>query len=154
MSPPSTRDHLGQAALIAAGLHGALGVLLGAYAAHGMEGAFDDEAVGWVELGSRYQLVHAAALAGVGVARPAAAARPVTLALAVAVLGLATGPLLFSGALYAMGLGGLLGAAVLAPFGGLALIVGWIGVLAAGLAWRGPAPMTGGGGGRPNGRRG
>jgi len=113
---------------IIGGLLGALGVGLGAFGAHGLEGALADHADGphlleiWGTAG-RYHLIHALALLGVA-AHPRRPAVPGVLFVA--------GILLFSGSLYLMpllslGVGGSwswLGA--ITPLGGLAFISGWI----------------------------
>ena len=118
--------------LVFAAVHGAIAVTLGAYAAHGMAAGFAASAVALVETGSRYGLAHAVALLAV-----AAIARrirgPAGAALAVAGWSFALGPLLFAGSLYAVALGGLAGFGALAPFGGAAMILGWLAVLAAGV---------------------
>jgi uncharacterized membrane protein YgdD (TMEM256/DUF423 family) len=119
-----------RAFLLFAGLHGAVAVALGAYAAHGMSGRFSDRAVDLVETGSGYGLAHATALVAVAAARGRVAG-PAGAALAVAGWGFALGALLFAGALHAMALTGIAGFGAVAPFGGAGLIAGWIAVLAA-----------------------
>lgn len=110
-----------------AGLHGAVAVALGAFAAHGMT---DPAAVEWVETASRYQLVHAVALLGLGIAGTSGAERRLGLAAA----GFALGPVLFSGALYGIAVTGWRGLGAVAPVGGVAMILGWLAVAAAGLS--------------------
>lgn len=124
-------------ALIAAGLHGAIAVMLGAYAAHGMERAFAPRAVAWVDTGSRYQLVHAAALAALGVLSVLAPAGWPHRAVRVAVWAFVLGPALFAGALYGLAFTGQGWFGAVAPFGGVGMILGWCAVIAAGLAWAG-----------------
>lgn len=126
--------------LVLAGVYGAAAVALGAFAAHGMAVRFGPEAVGWVDTGSRYQMVHAAALAAVAVAIGSAVRRRARLPLAVAGWSLASGGLLFPGALYALAFTGIGGFGAVAPVGGAALIVGWIALAIAGLTWRAPGP--------------
>lgn len=122
-------------ALIAAGLHGAVAMLLGAYAAHGMERAFAPRAVAWVETGSRYQLIHAVALAAAAVLAALVPGRWPRRAVRMAVWAFALGPLLFAGALYGLAFTAQGWFGAVAPFGGLGMILGWCALAAAGLAW-------------------
>ena len=120
-----------------AGLHGAVAVSLGAYAAHGMAARYDVVAIAWVDTGSRYQLIHAAALAAVAFLAGAAPAGWARRWLALAGTGFALGALLFAGALYGLAFTGLRSFGAVAPFGGTALILGWALLIPAGAAWRG-----------------
>ncbi len=109
----SARDPLGGLAA----LSGALAVGAGAFGAHGAHGM----AAELLKTGAQYQAVHAiAALVALG--------RPLG---RVAGWCFVAGGAAFAGSLYALALGapGLVG--VVTPFGGLALIVGWV-VLAVG----------------------
>jgi len=103
---------------------GLLGVGLGAFGAHGLEGALEGlgadeltERLSWWETAAQYHLVHAVSIcaiaAGLG-ARGRGAA-----------LAMALGVLVFSGTLYAMGLGGPRWLGAITPIGGVALMVGW-----------------------------
>lgn len=124
-------------ALIVAGLHGAIAVALGAFAAHGMERAFPPRAVGWVETGSHYELVHAVALAAAAVLAGLAPGDGARRAVNAAVWGFALGPALFAGALYGLAFTGQGWFTAVAPFGGLAMILGWCALIVAGAAWAG-----------------
>jgi uncharacterized membrane protein YgdD (TMEM256/DUF423 family) len=115
-------------ALIFGGLAGASAVILGAFAAHGLENRLNKQALDWIETGVRYQMWHALALIG-GAALMAWKPGP---ALSVAAIGWAGGIVLFSGALYLLAFTGARGFAHVAPFGGFALIAGW-----AALIWHG-----------------
>lgn len=121
--------------LVMAGLHGALSVALGAYAAHGMAEA-DASVASLMEKATRYQMVHAVALLAVGglqIIGPSLG-RPVRwLALSGALFAL--GLVLFPGALYAIALGGL-PMAWLAPYGGISMILGWLVLTLAAWSWR------------------
>jgi uncharacterized membrane protein YgdD (TMEM256/DUF423 family) len=111
--------------LIWAGIHGFFGVAMGAFAAHALKNRLSPEALGWVETGSRYQLIHALAL------------------LALAALGeklgekslgrmgweFSMGALVFSGSLYAMALTNLRWLGAVTPLGGLLLLLGWLGLI-------------------------
>ncbi|HUT47961.1 MAG TPA: DUF423 domain-containing protein [Alphaproteobacteria bacterium] len=112
-------------ALIFGGLAGAAAVLLGAFAAHGLEKRLDRQALDWIETGVRYQMWHALALMG-GAALMAWKPRP---ALSVAVISWAAGIVLFSGALYLLAFTGNRAFAHVAPFGGIAFIAGWAAVV-------------------------
>ncbi len=100
-----------------AALSGAVAVAAGAFGAHGAHGLPAE----LLKTGAQYQIVHAiAALVALG--------RPLGRAAGWCFVG---GGALFAGSLYALALGAphLVGA--ITPFGGLALIVGWV-VLAVG----------------------
>src|SRR5690606_26141701 len=105
---------------LAAGLLGLAGVAIGAVAAHALA---DPHAATVVERASLYQILHAMALLVI-------AGQPGRFALA-ARCAFMVGIALFCGGLYLRYLGGLAPAGVLAPYGGMALMLGW---LLAGLA--------------------
>jgi len=121
-------------ALIFGGVAGSTAVVLGAFAAHGLEKRLDRQALDWIETGVRYQMWHALALLG---AAALMAWKPGP-ALSVAAIAWAAGIVLFSGALYALAFTGARGFAHVAPFGGLAFIAGW-----AALVWHGVAVKLG-----------
>lgn len=118
--------------LVGAGLHGASGVAMGAWAAHGLQATLSETAIGWVRTAASYQLWHAAALVALGAA---AAFRPTRL-LAAAGWAMGLGALVFAGALYVYALAGATGVAMLAPVGGSLMVFGWLAVLAAGFRVR------------------
>ena len=120
--------------LIVAGLHGAVAVVMGAYAAHGMSAAWSGRAVAWVETGSRYELIHAAALVAVALL----AERMAGQAVPAAGWGLGLGAALFSGALYGLAFTGQGYFGAIAPFGGMAMILGWLALAIAGALGRRP----------------
>lgn len=108
--------------LFIAALTGALGVMLAAFGEHALSGRLSPGAIATFATGARYQLMHAlamglAALAARGAAKPRAQTA--------AMLFLA-GILLFSGSLYGLALTGIRMLGFITPFGGLALIAGWI----------------------------
>jgi uncharacterized membrane protein YgdD (TMEM256/DUF423 family) len=119
-------------ALMLAAVLGASAVALGAWAAHGLEAGHGRRAVELVETAVRYQLVHAVAVCtAVALSfhldvRPSAARW-----MAVAAWLFVIGSVLFSGALHLLAFGAPRWLGMVAPFGGLALIAGW---LALGLA--------------------
>jgi uncharacterized membrane protein YgdD (TMEM256/DUF423 family) len=104
---------------------GALGVLLGAFGAHGLKNVVTDPHLLEVwETGARYHLFHALALLGV-------AAHPSQPKLAGWMF--VVGIVLFSGSLYTMTLTGHRWLGAITPIGGLAFVAGWV---ALGLAAR------------------
>jgi len=119
----------------AAAANGFLAVALGAYAAHGLGGRAEAELVGWVEVGADYGLAHALALLGVGLLA-GRTARP-RLTLRLAGWGFLAGTLLFSGALYVMGVTGSRALGPIVPVGGVLLMAGWVALFAYGLGLRG-----------------
>lgn len=110
-----------------AGVAGASGVLLGAFGAHALRGVLDAQALELWRTAVSYHLWHALALVlalAVGTGRSTR----------VATAAFALGIVLFSGSLYALALGAPRWVGIVTPFGGLALITGWI---ALGLSLRG-----------------
>jgi uncharacterized membrane protein YgdD (TMEM256/DUF423 family) len=107
-------------------LFAGLAVGLGAFAAHGMKAHYDATTMQTFETGARYQMYHALALLACGVLadrghRTAAAAWCFT-----------AGILLFSGSLYLLTWTGQRWLGAVTPFGGVAFLVGWLLLLAAG----------------------
>jgi uncharacterized membrane protein YgdD (TMEM256/DUF423 family) len=115
-----------------AGLGGLLSVAAGAAAAH-LEGQ-DAHAAALLRTGALYGLVHAAALLAV-IAIAERRARP-GLALSIAGWGFAAGIVLFSFSLFALALTGIPRFAAVAPFGGIAMMIGWAALALGALARR------------------
>ena len=106
---------------------GLLGVALGAFAAHALRARLAPELLATFETGVRYQLIHALAL----VAAAWACTRwPGRAAQASGWLFI-IGALLFSGSLYALTFAGVRGLGLVTPTGGVALLLGWLCLLAA-----------------------
>ncbi|MCA9692198.1 MAG: DUF423 domain-containing protein [Myxococcales bacterium] len=103
------------------GLLGLTGVAAGAFGAHALRGALDPRSLEIWGTGAAYQQLHAVLLVAVAIW---ARAEATALRRAAMVL-LAVGVVVFSGALYTVALGGprILGA--VAPVGGLCLMAGW-----------------------------
>lgn len=119
-----------------AGLLGAVGVGMGAYASHGL-GFIDDAAVreaarATLQTAVQQQMLHALALVGVG----ALALRAESRLLALAGVLFTVGVLLFSGLIYLRILGGVDSLRAFVPWGGTCLIAGWLALAAAGLTLR------------------
>ncbi|HEX4825950.1 MAG TPA: DUF423 domain-containing protein [Candidatus Polarisedimenticolaceae bacterium] len=110
---------------------GALGVVLGAFGAHGLKSRVDAEMLAVWETASRYHLVHALALLATGWA---ASRWPGVWTSAAGWL-FVSGIAIFSGSLYALALSGVRALGAITPIGGLCLIAGWVCLGMA--AWRG-----------------
>ncbi|MBP6766838.1 MAG: DUF423 domain-containing protein [Reyranella sp.] len=112
--------------IVVAALSGALSVILGAFAAHGLDLRTEAglKARDWLQTGSHYQMVHALAMLGVCAL---AGAELLNVRLAVVALWLfLVGSVLFPGALYSLSFGGPRWFGAVAPSGGLAFIAGWV----------------------------
>ena len=119
--------------LLAGSLLGGLGVVLGAFGAHGLKKILDTHLLGVYETAVLYQFLHAFALLFAGLwTRQTGASRPLNLAGGLWLAGV----LLFSGSLYLYVMTGVHMLALITPFGGMLLTLGWI---AAGwAAWQRP----------------
>lgn len=127
---------------MAAGLFGALGVLIGAFVAHGLGDwlggrGLDPETVerrlAQADTAVRYHLVHSVVLLVLFSTREPLGRR----LMGAAGWLMTAGIVLFSGSLYALVLSNRVGFAVVTPIGGVAWIVGWIVVAVAGYRfWR------------------
>ena len=111
-----TRDE--RLPLLAGALLAALGVLLGAFVAHGLRAALSPEALGWWQTGVQYQMWHAIGLVAIGAARLPGTRLSVWL--------LALGTLVFSGSLYVLALTGMRWLGMVTPVGGVLMIAGWV----------------------------
>ena len=109
----------------------ALGVAAGAFGAHGLRARVGPEMLAVFETGVRYHLIHALALLAVAWASTRWASAAIRGAGWLFVVGI----VLFAGSLYVLCLTGVRALGAITPFGGAALIAGW--VLLAWGAWRG-----------------
>ena len=100
-----------------------LGVVAGAFGAHGLEGRLSPQQLETFEVAVRYQMYHALALVLVGILAGRASR-------AVAGILFLAGIALFSGCLYAWVFTGIKTFALIVPIGGAAFILGWFA-----LAW-------------------
>lgn len=107
--------------LFLAAVNGLLAVAGGAFAAHALQHRLDGRALQVFETGARYQMYHALAMGLAALAIREAATRPAQIAAALFLAGI----LLFSGSLYLLALTGVRGLGAVAPFGGLAFLLGW-----------------------------
>jgi uncharacterized membrane protein YgdD (TMEM256/DUF423 family) len=98
-----------------------LGVALGAFGAHALQGSFGQGMADVYETGVRYQFYHALGLLAVGyaVSRWPKSAAPLAGWLFVA------GIVLFSGSLYLLSTTGIRFLGAITPLGGLAFLAGW-----------------------------
>ena len=121
--------------ICSAAVNGLLAVALGALATHGLRGRVEAEQMAWIETGSDYGMVHALALLEVAllVGRVPAPTRSPSLA----GWGFLAGSVLFSGALYVMGMTGLSALGVVVPVGGILLLGGWAALFVYGWGLRG-----------------
>ncbi len=115
--------------VVVGGISGLIAVAAGAFGAHGLRDSLSPEQMTWFELASRYQLIHALALAVAGMLTDTAKSRR---AASWAGWAFAIGTLVFSGSLYAMALSGVRWLGAITPIGGVSLLLGW-----ALLAWAG-----------------
>ena len=106
---------------------GGLGVVLGAFGAHGLQARVAPEQLAVFETGVRYHLIHALGLLAVAWA----ASRWTGAWVGVAGWLFVAGIVIFSGSLYVLVLTGARWLGAVTPIGGLCLIAGWA-VLAVG----------------------
>lgn len=103
----------------AAAALGFIGVALGAFGAHGLEGRLTPEGEAWWQTATLYVLVHAAATLAVGLTGRTGLMN----------WGgwlLVFGALIFGGTLYAMALGAPRWFGAITPLGGMAFLIGWV----------------------------
>ncbi len=117
--------------LLAAGVFGLTGVALGAMGAHALAATLAERGMShaW-ETGSRYHLFHALALFGAAIWLRGSAGRTRT-HFRWATRCWVAGIILFSGSLYGLALGGPRWLGPVTPLGGVALMAGWVFVIAA-----------------------
>jgi uncharacterized membrane protein YgdD (TMEM256/DUF423 family) len=113
---------LARSSLLVAALAGAVAVALGAFGAHALRDVLDERALAVWRTAVDYQFWHALALLALG----ALARIHVSRSLCVAAIAFALGIVLFCGSLYALALGAPRIVGAITPFGGVALIAGWI----------------------------
>jgi uncharacterized membrane protein YgdD (TMEM256/DUF423 family) len=122
-------DPLSRRIIVYAGVSGALGVLLGALGAHGLEtilidlGHADilDKRLSQFDVGVRYQLIHSVALLALS-AVPFGTPNSRRWVSRMFLLGI----VLFSGSLYALVLSNVSQLGMVTPLGGLCWIAGWL----------------------------
>ena len=112
-------------------LAGAVGVMLGAFGAHGLKSRVDADLLAVFETGVRYHMYHALALLAVGWAASRWPGGWVNASGWAFLIGI----VVFSGSLYVMTLTGARWLGAVTPLGGLAFISGWVALAVA--AWKG-----------------
>jgi uncharacterized membrane protein YgdD (TMEM256/DUF423 family) len=105
---------------------GALGVGAGAFGAHALKTRLAPDMLAVFETGARYQLWHALAILAAACVWSRWPSPAVSAAGWLFIVGIA----LFSGSLYLLSLTGIRFFGIVTPFGGVALILGWLA-----LAW-------------------
>lgn len=109
-----------------AAINGALAVVSGAFAAHGLNGRIEEHAHEVFETGARYHMYHALAIGLAALVMRGEAAAPAQYSAALFLGGI----VLFSGSLYLLALTGWQPASFVTPVGGLLFLAGWLA-----LAW-------------------
>ena len=102
-------------------LSGFLAVAFGAFGAHGLRERLSPDMLAIFEVGVRYQMYHALALIGVGLALE----RWPSAALPAAGWSFVAGTVVFSGSLYVLTLTGVRWLGAITPLGGVAFLIGW-----------------------------
>jgi uncharacterized membrane protein YgdD (TMEM256/DUF423 family) len=110
--------------IVTAAVSGAIAVIFGAFAAHGIDAATAPgmKAREWLQTASRYETVHALGMLAITALAP----RLKKSLAAAALLLFLVGSVLFPGALYGLALGGPRWLGAVVPVGGLAFIAGWL----------------------------
>ncbi|WP_144392827.1 DUF423 domain-containing protein [Pleionea sediminis] len=112
--------------LALAAVFGALSVILGAFAAHGLKSRLDDYAKGIWETAVQYQTTHALALMILAILMKNYVTSS---SLKVAGISWVIGIVIFSGSLYCLALTRMKWLGAITPIGGVAFIVGWLALL-------------------------
>jgi uncharacterized membrane protein YgdD (TMEM256/DUF423 family) len=99
----------------------ALGVILGAYGAHGLRNHLSTQMLDVYRTGVEYHMYHAFGLILIGLAAGQMGGR----LLGAAGWFMFAGIVLFSGSLYALSLSGIRWLGIITPFGGLSFIIAW-----------------------------
>ncbi|WP_406666574.1 DUF423 domain-containing protein [Gallaecimonas sp. GXIMD1310] len=115
--------------LALAAFYGASGVLMGAFAAHGLKSQLSAQMLEVVETGVRYQFWHALALLAVVLLTGRINSHWLTTAGWL----FAVGVVLFSGSLYLLALTGKTFFGPITPIGGVCLVLGWLALMVAAL---------------------
>jgi uncharacterized membrane protein YgdD (TMEM256/DUF423 family) len=99
-----------------------LGVMLGAFGAHGLKNILDANALATFEVGVRYQLYHALAVIVLGGLAAQANLRWCRRAALLFIVGC----VLFSGSIYLLALTGMKWLGPVTPLGGVCFMAGWV----------------------------
>jgi uncharacterized membrane protein YgdD (TMEM256/DUF423 family) len=99
-----------------------LGVLFGAFAAHGLKDILSEYQMGILQTGVKYQLIHGVALLMLGVLYSLYQNSLFYLA----IICVAIGVFFFSFSLYAIAFTGISSLGIITPIGGVFMILGWL----------------------------
>jgi uncharacterized membrane protein YgdD (TMEM256/DUF423 family) len=125
-------------AVIVSGVLGIVGVMIGAYAAHGLEAFLQKQNIGaeavvkrldQCEVAVRYHMVHTLAILAIAMGSSAKQSRFRAVAIVFWLLGM----LLFCGGLYSMVFLGKMGHWAIVPSGGLCFMLGWFSIVLLGV---------------------
>ena len=108
--------------LFTGAINGFLAVALGAFGAHGLKDHLSPAMLTTYQTGASYHALHALALCAAGLLALHTSSR----AAAAAGWSFLLGILLFSGSLYLLSATGTRGLGFITPFGGMALLAGWL----------------------------
>ena len=108
--------------LVIAAINGALAVAFGAFAAHGLAGRLDAQALGIFKTGARYHMYHTLAIGLSALAMRGAAMRAARWSAILFLFGIVA----FSGSLYLLALTNIRALVFVTPFGGISFLAGWV----------------------------
>ena len=111
--------------LTVAGASGAIAVMLGAFAAHGLKAQLSPYLIGVFETGVLYQFIHTLAILACGIMLQLKLGAKSQKYFFIAAICFIIGILCFSGSLYALALTGIKWFGPITPLGGLLFIIGW-----------------------------
>lgn len=103
-------------------ISGALGVILGAFGAHGLKEKLSEKMLANWMTGVEYHFYHTFAILAVGLLAMHIPSRAISSSGWAFLIGI----LIFSGSLYVMALTGITKLGMITPIGGLAFIIGWV----------------------------
>ncbi len=121
--------------LSVAAIFGGLSVTAGAFGSHALRGQLDERSLSIFEVGTRYQMYHALALLAVAIllGNTQTPSKSLIISGWLFIIGI----FLFSGSLYALSLTNTIYLGIVTPFGGVALICGWIALAISNLGEKG-----------------
>jgi len=111
------------------GIAGLLSIACGAFGAHALERVLEPSALETYHTGVEYQMIHAIALILTGILASQESIKAEVRWLRIASYGFITGIILFSGSLYIVSLAGISAFGMIAPIGGVSLMLGWFGLI-------------------------
>lgn len=121
---------LAKLAITCGAMLGALGVVLGAFGAHGLKGSLEPKLMETFQTAVQYQLIHALALLFTALLVIHSGR---TMALDISIGGFLLGIFLFSGSLYGLVFTDMRWLGPITPIGGLCFIIGWLALAVGGM---------------------